>query len=167
MNIAKQIADDIINDQKQILEKTIEYMAKKTSEDWERMARKVMDAYYDDYEQTGKYYKQTFNMRRNLIVPVFSQTSTGWEAGMKFDYTKMDHGQMPKFREYDIFENFMYGQHGNEDYTVPKTGEQVIREIYFTRPNARTVLDKYYANYDRQLDIYFEEGLQKAMLGQL
>lgn len=167
MNVAKQIANDIINDQKQILEKTVEYIAKKTNEDWVEMAKKVMDAYYEDYEQTGKYYKQTFNMRRNLIVPVLTRTGTGWEAGMEFDYTKMDHGQMPKFREYDIWENFMYGQHGNEDYTIKRTGEQVIREVYFTRPYARAVLDKYYANYDKQMDKYFDEGVRLAKLGKI
>lgn len=160
-NIAKQMAQDIVNSQMQVLEKTVAYMAQKTSEDWTRMARKVMDDYYNDYEKTGKYYPQTGDMQRNLIVPVLQQSGNQWEAGVKFDYTRMNHGEMPQFREYDIWENFMYGQHGNEDYL------DSMRNIYFTRPYARMVLDKYYENYDSQMDKYFDEGLKLAMLGKL
>lgn len=166
-NIAKQIAKDIVNSQMQVLEKTVAYMARKTSEDWTRMARKVMDDYYSDYQFTAQLYDRTFSMRDNIIVPVLRQTGAGWEAGVEFDYSRMDHGDMPQFREYDIFENFMYGQHGNEDYTVPGSNKEIMRNIYFTTPNARTVLDKYYQNYDAQMDKYFEEGLKLALLGKI
>ena len=166
-NIAKEIAKDIVNSQMQVLEKTVAYMAKKTSEDWTRAAIKVMDAYYFDYDHTGKYYKQTFSMRNNVIVPVLKQTGTNWEAGVEFDYTRMGHGNMPQFREYDIFENFMYGQHGNEDYTVPNTNKEITRKIHFTTPYARMVLDKYYDDYGKTMDKYFDEGLKLAMLGKI
>lgn len=73
----------------------------------------------------------------------------------------MSHAGLSQFSEFAIFDNFMYGQHGNEDYTNPKTKEQVIRNIAFTTPFAKIVLDKYYKNYDSKIDAYFEEALRK------
>ena len=167
-NIAKEIAKDIVNSQMQVLEKTVAYMAQKTSEDWTRMAKKIMDDYYSDYRFTTMTYEQTFSMRDNVIVPVLKQTGTSWEAGVKFDYSRMSHGDdITASGEFWILNNFLYGYHGNENYTNPKTGEKIKRNIFVTSPSAKTELDKYYQNYDAQMDKYFEEGLKLAMLGKI
>ena len=153
--LAKEIAKDIIKDQKNKMQRAVEYVAQKTRDDWERMANRVMDAYYSDYDP--KFYDRTDELR-NIIVPVFKQNGNSYVAGMEFDYSRMDHGALPKFNEYSIFENFMYGAHGNEDYTTP-TGKQVTRNIHFTNPHARSILDNYYSSYDSKIDLFWKEAL--------
>ena len=162
--VAKEVANDIVNDQMKVLQKTIEYMAKKTSEDWERMARKVMDDYYSDYDKTTQKYNRTFEMRQKIITPVLKQDGFNWEAGVKFDvFGTMDH-ELEDFDEISIFQNFMHGHHGNKNYTVPTTGEQIKRNIYISPTPAKEVLDMYYKNYDRKIEEYFEDGLKLALL---
>lgn len=153
--IAKEIAKDIIKDQKKKMQQAVEYVAQKTRDDWERTARRVMDAYYADYDP--KFYDRT-NELRNIIVPVFQQNGNSYVAGMEFDYSRMDHGVLPQFSEYSIFENFMYGAHGNEDYTTP-TGNKITRDIHFTYPHARAILDDYYSSYDLKIDSFWKEAL--------
>jgi hypothetical protein len=65
--IAKEIAKDIIKDQKKKMQQAVEYVAQKTRDDWERTARRVMDAYYADYDP--KFYDRT-NELRNIIVTI-------------------------------------------------------------------------------------------------
>lgn len=164
-NVVNQIVDDIVKDATKTLESTVKYVAEMTASDWERMARHVMDAYYSDYSETTGRYERTFSMRDNVIERVLRKDGDGYVAGIKFDPSRMNHGDLSQFREYDIWENFMYGQHGNEDYTTPKTKQQITRNVHFTTPYAKAVLDKYYGTYDRKVDKYFEEGLKRAMLG--
>jgi hypothetical protein len=68
--------------------------------------------------------------------------------------TGKNKGKKVPFYEEDIFENFMSGAHGNTKYA----GVENARKIAMTSPSAQSVLDKYYANYDKQIDKYFEEG---------
>lgn len=161
-NVTKNIANDIVSDQKQILEQAIAYMAQKTSEDWTRVAKKVMDDYYADYDKTTQRYKQTFSMR-DTVVPVLKRTSDGFEAGVEFDFERMSHQDITDTGEYWILNNFMYGYHGNENYTLPD-GTKILRNIYRTTPHAKFILDEYYKNYDSQMDQYFDEGVKLAKL---
>jgi len=162
--VAKEVANDIVNDQMKVLQKTIEYMAKKTSEDWERMARRVMDDYYSDYDKTTQKYERTFEMKNKIITPVLKQTGFDWEAGVDFDFEQMDHDDITDTGEFWIWKNFMYGYHGNENYTVPTTGKKIKRNVYISSPPAKEVLDTYYKNYDSKIEEYFEDGLKLALL---
>lgn len=153
-----QIVDDIVNDATETLNNVTNYVAKRTADDWEDMAKSVMDNYYAT--ETAGYYERT-NSLRNTINRVFAQSGDGYVVGVEFDLSRMSHAGLSQFSEFAIFDNFMYGQHGNEDYTNPKTKEQVIRNIAFTTPFAKIVLDKYYKNYDSKIDAYFEEALRK------
>lgn len=163
-NVVDRIVDDIVKDAEKTLNNVTKYVAKNVADDWETMARSVMDAYYSDYSKTTMRYKRTFSMSDDVIERVFKRSGDGYVAGVKFDPSRMDHGNLPQFREYDIWENFMYGQHGNEDYTAPITRQQTTRNVYFTNPYAKAVLDKYYSTYDRQIDKHFEDGLKRVML---
>ena len=153
--IAKEIAKDIIKDQQKKMQRAVEYVAQKTRDDWERKAHRVMDAYYSDYR--SDLYDRTDELK-NIIVPVFQQKGNSYVTGVEFNYSRMDHGTLPKFNEYSIFENFMYGAHGNEDYTT-STGKKVTRDIHFTNPYARQILDNYYNNYDSKIDLFWKEAL--------
>lgn len=154
-DVAREIAKDIIKDQKNKMQQAVEYVAQKTRDDWERMAHRVMDSYYSDYDP--KFYDRTDELR-NIIIPVFKQNGNAYVAGMEFDYSRMDHSMLPQFSEYSIFENFMYGAHGNEDYTT-SIGKKITRDIHFTHPNARQILDNYYNNYDSKIDLFWKEAL--------
>lgn len=155
--IAREVADDIIKSQKKKMEQAVEYVAQRVSRDWEREARNVMDAYYSDYR--SNLYNRTGELK-DIITPVMERVGDSYIAGMRFDFGKMNHGELPKFSEYAIFENFMYGAHGNEDYTT-KTGKQVTRNVHFTNPYARMVLDNYYRSYDAKIDSFWQEALLK------
>ena len=150
-----QIVDDIVNDATETLNNITNHVAKRVADDWEEKAKRVMDAYYDT--ETAGYYQRT-NSLRNTVNRVFQQSGDGYMVGVEFDLSRMSHEGLKQFSEFAIFDNFMYGQHGNEDYTSPKTGNQVIRNIAFTTPFAKIVLDKYYQNYDSKVDAYFEEA---------
>ena len=156
-NTISQIVDDIVKDATETLNNVTNYVAKNAADDWERMAKSVMDTYYDT--ETAGYYKRTDSMR-NTVKRVLSKSGNGYTAGVEFDLSRMSHDGLSQFSEFAIFDNFMYGQHGSEDYTSPKTGKPVIRNIAFTTPFAKIVLDKYYQNYDSKVDGYFEEALR-------
>ena len=159
-----QIVDDIVKDAQQDLENVVEYVAKQVRNDWSRMAYWVMDKYYDDYRYTTKKYKRTFSMYNNAIVPILQKDGDGYTAGVEFDWSRMDHGDdITNSGEFWILNNFLYGYHGNENYTVPSTGKQIKRNIYQTTPSANTVLDKYYENYDRFFDQHFEYAVKRII----
>lgn len=152
-----QLVDDIVKDATETLNNVTNHVAKKVADDWEDKAKHVMDAYYNT--ETAGYYERTGSLR-NTINRVLRQSGDGYVAGVEFDLSRMSHDGLSQFSEFAIFDNFMYGQHGNEDYTVPKTKEQVVRNIAFTTPFAKIVLDKYYQNYDNKVDAYFEDALR-------
>lgn len=169
--IAKEIAKDIIKDQKKKMQQAVEYVAQKTRDDWERQARHVMDAYYVDYK--SDLYDRT-NELRNIIVPVFNQYGNSYVVGVEFDPSLMNHNLMTKkvsafgetdfanrITEEDIFKNFMYGAHGNEDYTT-STGKKIKRDIHFTSPSPMAMLDNYYYNYDSKIDSFWKEALLRV-----
>lgn len=149
------IIDDIVKDAEETLNNVTRYVATRVADDWEDKAKSVMDAYYST--ETAGYYNRTDSLR-NTVQRVLKPGGDGYTAGVEFDVSRMSHDGLSQFSEFAIFDNFMYGQHGNEDYTSPKTGEQVIRNIAFTTPFAKIVLDKYYQNYDSNVDAYFEEA---------
>ena len=157
-NIINEFVDDVVKDTTKTLNNVSEYIAEKAADDWERIANSVMDDYYAT--KTLGYYERTDSMR-NIVQRVFEKNNGRYTAGVMFDVSRMDHGNMPKFSEFAIFDNFMYGQHGNEDYTVPTTREVIQRNIAFTTPYARIVMDKYYQNYNNQLDKYFNIAICK------
>lgn len=167
-SLAKQIADDLIRDQKKRVERVVEYVAQRVSEDWEREARRVMDAYYVDYK--SDLYDRT-NELRNIIVPVKTRSGDIYTVGVEFDPSLMNHnlttkknsafggmGLSDRIGEEDIFKNFMYGAHGNEDYTT-STGKHITRDIHFTSPSPMEMLDNYYKNYDSRFDHFWKEAL--------
>ena len=150
------IIDDIVKDAEETLNNVTRYVATRVADDWENKAKSVMDAYYST--ETAGYYNRTDSLR-NTIKRVFDQGGSGYTAGVEFDVSRMGHDGLSQFSEFAIFDNFMYGQHGSEDYTSPKTGNHIVRNIAFTSPFAKIVLDKYYQNYGGKVDAYFEEAL--------
>ena len=169
-DVASEIANDIVKDVKKRAMQAIEYVAQQIRDDWEQQARRVMDAYYSDYDP--KSYDRT-NELRNIIVPVFNKNGDSYEVGIEFDPTLMNHNLMTKsvsafgetgftnrITEEDIFKNFMYGAHGNEDYTNA-AGKKVKREIHFTSPSPMQMLDNYYYNYDSKFERFWKEALLK------
>lgn len=167
---AAEIAKDVVKEEMERFEKVIQYVAECTARDWELMARKVMDDYYADYVYTTRRYKQTFSMYES-VVPVLTRNADGYEAGVLFDYSRMSHGDksdvgdanhhgaITNAGEFWILNNFIYGYHGNENYTT-KDGEKITRHIYVTNPPAGKVLDDYYQAYDAQIDRYVGEALR-------
>jgi len=153
-NAISQIADDIVRDATNRLNKAVRHIATSAYRDWEDMAKSVMDQYYYDYAETTMRYNSTFSMYNDLIVPIFWKKNSNYNIGIRFYPSKMNHGTLPMFSEEAIFENFMSGAHGNTRYA----GVENARKIAMTSPSAQSVLDKYYANYDKQIDKYFEEG---------
>lgn len=152
-----QLVDDIVKDTTKRLNKVTWYVAGRVADDWEEKAKYVMDAYYST--DTAGYYDRTFELRNTIEKVLKRKNRNGYNvAGVRFNTHWMSHEGLSQFSEFAIMDNFMYGQHGNEDYTNPKTGKQTTRNIAFTTPYARTVLDKYYQNYDGKIDQYFTEG---------
>ena len=156
-NVVNQIVDDIVQDATKTLNNITKYVAGRVADDWEEKARHVMDAYYST--ETAGYYERTFELR-DTVKRVMKKSGDRYTAGVEFDPSRMNHNGLSQFSEFAIMDNFMYGQHGNEDYTSPKTGKQITRNIVFTTPYARIVLDKYYQNYDSKINQYFEEAVR-------
>lgn len=169
-DVARDIAKDIVQDSKKRVQQIIEYVAQQIRDDWEQQARRVMDAYYVDYK--SDLYDRTDELR-NIIVPVFNKNGDSYEVGVEFDPTLMNHNLMTKkvsafgetgfanrITEEDIFKNFMYGAHGNEDYTN-SAGKKVKRDVHFTSPSPMQMLDNYYYNYDSQFERFWKEALLK------
>ena len=169
-DVAREIANDIVKDSKKRAQQAIEYVAQQIRDDWEQQARRVMDAYYVDYK--SDLYDRT-NELRNIIVPVFNKNGDSYEVGVEFDPTLMNHnlttkkvsafgetGFANRITEEDIFKNFMYGAHGNEDYTT-STGNKIKRDIHFTSPSPMQMLDNYYYNYDSRFERFWKEALLK------
>lgn len=154
-NVVNQIVDGIVKDATKTLDSVTNYVAKRVADDWEEKARHVMDAYYST--ETAGYYERTFELK-DTVKKILRKEDSGYVAGIMFDPSRMRHRGLSQFSEFAIMDNFMYGQHGNEDYTSPKTGKHVVRNVAFTTPFARIVLDKYYQNYDSNVDRYFEEA---------
>ena len=153
-NSISQIADDIIRDATNRLNKAVRYIANSAHRDWEDIAKSVMDQYYFDYANTTMRYNSTFSMYNNLIVPIFWKKSSDYNIGIRFYPSRMSHGNLKMFSEEAIYENFMSGAHGNTSYA----GVENARKIAVTTPSAQYVLDKYYENYDKQINKHFEEG---------
>lgn len=156
-NVVNQIVDDIVKDTTKTLNNITSYVAKRAADDWDEQGRYVMDAYYST--DTAGYYERTFELR-DTVKKILRKDDGGYIAGVMFDPSRMSHHGLSQFSEFAIMDNFMYGQHGNEDYTSPRTRKQVTRNIAFTTPYARIVLDKYYQNYDSKVDQYFEEAFK-------
>ena len=172
-DVAKEIANDIVKDGKKRAQQAVEYVAQKIRDDWEQQARRVMDAYYADYDP--EYYDRT-NELRNIIVPVFNKDGDSYEVGVEFDPSLMNHnlttkkvsafgetGFANRITEEDIFKNFMYGAHGNEDYSWTSGGVRFTgkRNIHFTNPSPMAMLDNYYYNYDSRFERFWKEALLK------
>lgn len=157
-NVANQIVDDIVKDATKTLSNVSSYIAERISYDWERMARHVMDAYYST--ETAGYYERTFSMRDNTVKRILEKNGDTYKAGAMFDWSLMSHDDVTATGEFWIGKNFLYGYHGNENYTVPGTGEKIKRQIAMTFPSAQAVLDKYYENYDKQVDRYFNQAIR-------
>lgn len=153
-NAISQIADDIVRDATNRLNKAVRHIATSAHKDWKDIAKSVMDQYYYDYAETTMRYNSTFSMYDSLIVPIFWKKSSNYNIGIRFYPSRMSHGNLKMFNEEAIYENFMSGAHGNTRYA----GVENARKIAVTAPSAQSVLDKYYENYDKQIDKYFEEG---------
>ena len=153
-NTIDQIVDDITKDATNRLNRAVRHIATSAKKDWVEIAKSVMDQYYFDYAETTMRYNSTFSMYNDLIVPIFWKKNSNYNIGIRFYPSKMNHGALPMFSEEAIFENFMSGAHGNTRYA----GVENARKIAMTSPSPQSVLDKYYANYDKQIDKYFEEG---------
>ena len=154
-NVVNQIVDDIVKDATKTLNNVTEYVANRVADDWERMARHVMDAYYST--ETAGYYERTFELR-DTVQRILEKNGDVYSAGAMFDWSRMSHDDVTATGEFWIGKNFLYGYHGNENYTVPGTGEKIKRHIAMTSPAAQAVLDKYYENYDKRVDRYFDQA---------
>lgn len=76
----------------------------------------------------------------------------GYQAGVVFDpdYFEMAmHHENKGFTEWDIVENFLFGQHGN--------GEA----IHFTEPHADMVLREYINSYKSKFDKHYNDAFKK------
>lgn len=163
-NIADKIAEDITKDARNTLNRVTRHIANRVADDWMIKAISVMDDYYGDYSRTTRRYKRTYSLFNDSIIPVFYKKTlnidgdrfNAYRVGIKFSPDKMNHGQMPMFNEESIFENFMFGAHGNATYA----GVENARKIFNTTPCAKSVLDAYYSNYDAQFDKYFNEAVK-------
>lgn len=153
-NVVAQIAEDIVRDATNRLNRAVRHIATSVKKDWVAIGKSVMDQYYYDYAETTMRYDSTFSMYNDLIVPIFWKKDSNYNVGVRFYPEKMNHGVLPKFTEEAIFENFMNGAHGNTKYA----GVENARKIFVTTPSAQSVLDNYYSNYDKQIDKYFKEG---------
>lgn len=156
-NAVNQLVDDIIKDTTKKLNKVTRYAAKRVADDWEEKALYVMDAYYST--DTAGYYNPTGSLENTIERVLSKKDKNGMNvAGVRFNISRMSHSGLSQFSEASIMDNFMYGQHGNEDYTCPRTRKQVMRNIAFTTPHARIVLDQYYKNYENKVDQYITEA---------
>lgn len=151
-----QLVDDIVKDATKTLNKVTNYVAKRAADDWEHAAKSVMDDYYNT--ETAGYYERTDSLK-NTIHRVLKKSGDGYVAGVEFDWARMSHDDVTAVGEFWIGKNFLYGYHGNENYTVPTTGEKIKRKIAFTDMPAEMVLDRYYQNYDNNVDRYFYEAI--------
>lgn len=78
----------------------------------------------------------------------------GYQAGVIFDpdyFNQAMHHEHKGFTEWDITENFLFGQHGNGG------------AIYFTEPHADTVLRDYINAYDSKFDRHYKDACKKFM----
>lgn len=153
-SIAKQIVEDITKDAKNRLNRAVRHIAISSRNDWEKISKSVMDQYYYDYAETTMRYNGTFSLYNDLIVPIFWKKDSNYNVGIRFYPGNMSHGTLPMFSEDAIYQNFMSGAHGNTKYA----GVENARHIFVTSPSPESVFDKYYKNYDKQIDKYFEEG---------
>ena len=157
-NVVNQFVDDIVKDATKTLDNVTDYVANKAADDLVRIAHHVMDAYYST--ETAGYYERTFSMRDNTIKRILEKGGDSYIAGAMFDWSLMDHDDVTATGEFWIGKNFLYGYHGNENYTVPSTGEKIKRNIFKTNPPAQAVMDKYYEGYDKQVDRYFDQAIR-------
>ena len=153
-----ELVNNVVKDNVNKLEHIVAFVATSVKYDWEREARRVLDDYYSDSSELTGRYKRTDELMKNVVVPVLETSGNNYIAGIKFDPSRMNHDDAFQFGEYGIWLNFLYGRHGTEDYTSPLTGDYVRRNIHFTTPYARSVLDKYYDNYDKKIDEFFKMG---------
>lgn len=153
-NTISQIADDIVKDATNRLNRAVRHIATSAHKDWVKISKSVMDQYYFDYAETTMRYDSTFSMYHNLINPIFWKKNSNYNIGIRFYPSRMSHGKLKMFNEEAIYENFMSGAHGNTKYA----GVDNARKIFVTTPSPESVLDEYYMNYDKQIDKYFEEG---------
>lgn len=160
-NVARKFAEDITNDAKNTLNRVTRHIAKRVADDWYVMATKVMDDYYATDPITDRY-NRTYSLMNDVIVPVFWKKGNAqkgqalYHAGIRFYPDHMDHGTLPAFSEEEIWANFMRGEHGNKAYK----GNPNARSIAMTTPSPMSTLDAYYANYETNLDKYFDEAVK-------
>lgn len=78
----------------------------------------------------------------------------GYQAGVIFDpdyFSKAMHHEHKGFTEWDITENFLFGQHGNGG------------AIYFTEPHADIVLRDYLDAYKPKFDKHYSDACRQFM----
>lgn len=76
----------------------------------------------------------------------------GYQAGVIFDpsyFNQAMHHENKGFSEWDIVENFLFGQHGNGD------------AIHFTTPHADMVLRNYLNSYKSKFDKHYNDACRK------
>ncbi len=76
----------------------------------------------------------------------------GYQAGVIFDpnyFNKAMYHEQKGFTEWDIVENFLFGQHGNG------------KAIHFTEPHADIVLKGYIDSYKTQFDKHYNDACKK------
>ena len=76
----------------------------------------------------------------------------GYQAGVLFDPGKFEgvmYHEQKGFEEWDIVENFLFGQHGNGS------------RIYFSDPYADIVLRNYIQSYKTKFDKHYKDALAK------
>lgn len=76
----------------------------------------------------------------------------GYQAGVVFDpdyFERAMHHENKGFTEWDIVENFLFGQHGN--------GEA----IHFTEPHADMILREYINSYKTKFDKHYNDAFKK------
>ncbi len=128
----------------------------------------------------GKFIKKTSNERKRLnsddvslktAIKALSESKepaigvckqldggVGYQAGVLFDpgyfEDKMHHSVMGKnFTEWDIAENFLFGQHGNG------SARSAVTE--FTEPHADMVLRDYLNSYKSRFDKHYQAAYKK------
>ena len=77
---------------------------------------------------------------------------SGWQAGVIFDpdyFEKAMYHENKGFTEWDIVENFIFGQHGNG------------AAIHFTEPHADIILRNYINSYKTKFDKYYNDACKK------
>lgn len=155
--------NNIITDVRKTTKSALEYAGQKVSDDLGKMAYLALDSYYSEYDP--EYYKRTYDLRDNVYYKVNKRTGFGVQAGVVFDYEKMNHKHKGNysngdpFTEFDIYNNFLDGFHGYKWNNATQQAEEIRGADH------KAFMDKYYSSYIKKGKPYnyFQDYMSKHL----